>query len=191
MPPFFHPLSFLSKNKTIIKPVADGSTANKLRCISRGVIESKKRVRVYERGNPPMIEQATQIGVLAGNTYPKEIIEHFPILFEDAKMPYLFVKDRKALGEVAGTKRSTATVIVRRSPEDKKAEAKKSKDTDKAARPEAMSEEQRAKYTKEYHALFDELVKVANDEYATQVMPWVKGIHPEQMAGTTVGGGRA
>jgi large subunit ribosomal protein L7Ae len=60
--------------------------------IKRGVNETTKAV---ERGQAKFV-------IIAENVDPPEIVAHLPLLCEDKNVPYLYVPDKKKLGEVAG-----------------------------------------------------------------------------------------
>jgi len=60
--------------------------------VKRGVNETTKSV---ERGQAKFV-------VIAENVDPPEIVAHLPLLCEDKNVPYLYVPDKKKLGEVAG-----------------------------------------------------------------------------------------
>ena len=89
-----------------------------------------------------------------------DVIMHFPVLCEEHNVPYLFVKSRAELGLAACTKRATSVVML-------KAEGKK-----------GGSEEG----GEEYSEAWKELVKSAQKQWTAQVEPWVKGVHPLQVA---------
>jgi H/ACA ribonucleoprotein complex subunit 2 len=95
-----------------------------------------------------------------------DVIMHFPILCEEHGVPYLYIKSRADLGVAASTKRATSVVMLK--PEGKKGGS--STEEDKKVSPE------------EYSEAWKEMVKIAQKQWTVQVEPWVKGVHPEQIA---------
>jgi H/ACA ribonucleoprotein complex subunit 2 len=105
-----------------------------------------------------------------------DVIMHFPILCEEHGVPYLYIRSRADLGVAACTKRATSVVMLK--PEGKKSAAdskkdKKGDDDEKKVSPE------------EYLESWKELVKLAQKQWHVQVEPWVKGVHPLQIAAAT------
>jgi LSU ribosomal protein L7AE len=70
--------------------------------IKKGVNETTKSV---ERGLAKFV-------VLAENVDPPEIVAHLPLICEEKNIPYLYVPDKKKLGEVAGINVSASSVAV-------------------------------------------------------------------------------
>jgi H/ACA ribonucleoprotein complex subunit 2 len=100
-----------------------------------------------------------------------DVIMHFPILCEEHGVPYLYIKSRADLGVAASTKRATSVVMLK--PEGKKPVAGKDDGEDKKVNPE------------EYFEAWKEMAKIAQKQWTVQVEPWVKGIHPRQIAAQT------
>lgn len=117
-----------------------------------------------------------------------DVILHFPILCEEHGVPYLYVRSRADLGVAACTKRATSVVMLK--PEGKKPSSasgsskkeKKSEDADM----EGTGEDKKVS-PEEYLESWKELVKIAQKQWTAQVEPWVKGIHPLQIAAATGG----
>jgi H/ACA ribonucleoprotein complex subunit 2 len=57
---------------------------------------------------------------LAADVSPVDVISHFPILCEKAKVPYSFIRSREALGTSSQTKRPTSVVMLLKPDEDNK-----------------------------------------------------------------------
>ncbi len=136
-----------------------------MKMVHRGVKECYKMIKKTPTGSFNVSGKNTPQGVviLAADVAPMEVIMRFPLLCEEHSIPYLFVKSRTELGIAAATKRSTSIVIL-------KTEAKQS-----AASPEDAEK-------KEYLEGLRSLIALAHTEYATQVQPWLNGIHQDQIA---------
>lgn len=136
-------------------------TGAKLKAINRGVKECEKAIK---RCPPKTASNASAVPaglvVIAGDISPMDVIMHFPVLCEEHGVPYVFVKSRAELGLAACTKRATSVVML-------KAEGKKGSTEDGAD---------------EYSEAWKELVKAAQKQWTAQVEPWVKGVHPLQIA---------
>eukprot|EP00177_Eucheuma_denticulatum_P004566 GFKZ01008309.1.p2 GENE.GFKZ01008309.1~~GFKZ01008309.1.p2 ORF type:complete len:280 (+),score=79.64 GFKZ01008309.1:352-1191(+) len=78
------------------------SEAAKGKAIRRGIREVAWSIR----------RQDTGLCILAADVYPIDVISHFPILCEDANIPYCFVSGRSALGMASLTRRPTSIVMV-------------------------------------------------------------------------------
>jgi len=102
-----------------------------------------------------------------------DVIMHFPILCEEHGIPYLFIRSRADLGVAACTKRATSVVMLK--PEGKKPVEGEKKEKEKDGDDKKVSAE-------EYLEAWKEMVKTAQKQWVTQVEPWVKGIHPLQLA---------
>lgn len=70
--------------------------------IKKGVNETTKSV---ERGLAKFV-------ILAENVDPPEIVAHLPLICEEKNIPYLYVPDKKKLGEVAGINVAASSVAV-------------------------------------------------------------------------------
>jgi H/ACA ribonucleoprotein complex subunit 2 len=97
-----------------------------------------------------------------------DVIMHFPILCEEHGVPYLYIKSRADLGVAASTKRATSVVFLK--PEGKKPASGKDDGEDKKVNPE------------EYLEAWNEMAKIAQKQWRVQVEPWIKGVHPKQVA---------
>jgi len=146
------------------------NTGAKLKSICRGVKECEKAIKKCPlRKAQPSSATAPGLVIIAGDISPMDVIMHFPILCEEHGVPYLYIKSRADLGVAACTKRATSVVMLK--PEGKKPAAGKADEgDDKKVSPE------------EYLEAWKELVKTAQKQWTAQVEPWVKGIHPMQLA---------
>jgi LSU ribosomal protein L7AE len=70
--------------------------------IKKGVNETTKSI---ERGLAKFV-------ILAENVDPPEIVAHIPLICEEKNIPYLYVPDKKKLGEVAGINVAASSVAV-------------------------------------------------------------------------------
>ena len=76
--------------------------ASKAKMVRRGVKEVVKSIRKEDKG----------MVILAGDISPIDVISHIPILCEDSKIPYCYVKSKQELGESSMTKRPTSVIMV-------------------------------------------------------------------------------
>ncbi|KAK1770906.1 H/ACA ribonucleoprotein complex subunit 2 [Phialemonium atrogriseum] len=180
--PFALPLADEKAHKKIFKLIKKGA---KLKAIHRGVKECEKAIKKCPLKKASSAGQSPPgLVVIAGDISPMDVIMHFPILCEEHGVPYVFVRSRADLGVAACTKRATSVVMLR--PEGKKAgpNAKKG-----AAEDEEMAEGEDKKVSaEEYLGAWRDLVKLAEKQWTVQVEPWVKGVHPLQLAGRENGG---
>jgi len=70
--------------------------------IKKGTNEATKAV---ERGVAKLV-------VIAENVDPPEVVAHLPLLCEEKKIPYVYVPDKKRLGEAAGIEVQSAAVAI-------------------------------------------------------------------------------
>lgn len=125
---------------------------------------------------------------MAANIFPAEVIMHFPMLCEEKGVSYMFVSDRRYLGEVAHTKRSTSIVLLAEEPRKPANPAAGDKmNVDGGAGSKAQKPVD-AKQLEEYKTEWRAVIKIANQAWRDQVEPWARGMHPAQMAGHTIGG---
>ena len=68
----------------------------------RGVKDVVKAIKKGSRG----------IIILAADVSPVDVISHIPVLCEDARIPYVFVRSRMELGVAAETKKPTSVVLM-------------------------------------------------------------------------------
>ncbi|KAK4448258.1 L30e-like protein [Podospora aff. communis PSN243] len=166
--PFALPLADEKTHKKIYKLIKKGA---KLKAIHRGVKECEKAIKKCPlRQSQPANSTAPGLVIIAGDISPMDVIMHFPILCEEHGVPYLYIKSRADLGVAASTKRATSVVMLK--PEGKKPTGKDDGE-DKKVSPE------------EYLEAWKEMAKIAQKQWTVQVEPWVKGIHPKQVAAQT------
>ncbi|MEM5831918.1 MAG: 50S ribosomal protein L7Ae [Candidatus Aenigmatarchaeota archaeon] len=82
-----------------LKLVEIARTSGKIR---KGTNEVTKSV---ERGQAKLV-------LIAMNVDPEEIVAHLPLLCEEKKTPYIYVKSKEDLGRVSGIQVSAASVCV-------------------------------------------------------------------------------
>jgi large subunit ribosomal protein L7Ae len=70
--------------------------------IKKGTNETTKAV---DRGVAKLV-------VIAENVDPPEIVAHLPLLCDEKKIPYVYVPDKKKLGEAAGIEVQAASVAI-------------------------------------------------------------------------------
>ncbi|KAK4219706.1 L30e-like protein [Rhypophila decipiens] len=173
--PFAIPLADDKIHKKIYKAIKKGA---KLKAIHRGVKECEKAIK-----KSPLKKASSSstdvpgLVIIAGDISPMDVIMHFPMLCEEHGVPYLYVKSRADLGVAACTKRATSVVMLK--SEGKKPAAGKKAD-------EEMDEDKKVS-PEEYLEAWKELVKTAQKQWTAQVEPWVKGVHPIQIAAATAG----
>jgi ribosomal protein L7Ae-like RNA K-turn-binding protein len=64
------------------------------------VVKSKGKLKAGVNEVTKMIERGTaKLVVMAQDVSPEELLLHIPTLCNDKKIPYTYLKDRKALGE--------------------------------------------------------------------------------------------
>jgi H/ACA ribonucleoprotein complex subunit 2 len=113
-----------------------------------------------------------------------DVIMHFPILCEEHNVPYLYIRSRADLGVAACTKRATSVVMLK--PVGKKGEKKEGGEEEETEEAGADDGKESAE---EYLEAWKDLVKTAQKQWTVQVEPWVKGVHPLQLAARAIGGG--
>jgi len=70
--------------------------------IKKGINETTKAV---ERGLAKFV-------IISENVYPEEIVAFLPLLCEEKNVPYLYVDDKKKLGEAAGINTIASSVAI-------------------------------------------------------------------------------
>lgn len=50
--------------------------------------------------------------ILAADVSPVDVISHIPVMCEDARIPYIYVRSRMELGVAAETKKPTSVVLM-------------------------------------------------------------------------------
>lgn len=70
--------------------------------IKKGTNETTKAI---ERGQAKLV-------VIAEDVQPEEIVAHLPLLCDEKKIPYVYVKSKKALGEACGLQVAAASAAI-------------------------------------------------------------------------------
>lgn len=78
-------------------------TANKKRGIVKGIADVTKAIRKGQKG----------ILVLGADASPYDVVSHFPVMAEEAKIPFVWVPSRQDLGAATQCKRATSAVLVK------------------------------------------------------------------------------
>ncbi|MBU5682217.1 MAG: 50S ribosomal protein L7Ae [Candidatus Aenigmatarchaeota archaeon] len=78
--------------------------------IKKGTNEVTKAI---ERGQAKLV-------IIAMNVDPEEIVMHLPLLCEEKKVPYIYVKNKEDLGRAAGIQVSAASACIMDAGEGKK-----------------------------------------------------------------------
>ncbi|MFH7902878.1 MAG: 50S ribosomal protein L7Ae [Candidatus Aenigmatarchaeota archaeon] len=78
--------------------------------IKKGTNEVTKAI---ERGQAKLV-------IIAMNVDPEEIVMHLPLLCEEKKVPYIYVKNKEDLGRAAGIQVSAASACIIDAGEGKK-----------------------------------------------------------------------
>lgn len=85
---------------SLIKKSVD---ANKKRGIIKGIKDVTKAIRKGQKG----------ILVLGADASPFDVVSHFPVMAEEAKIPYVWVPSRRDLGTSTQCKRATSVVLLK------------------------------------------------------------------------------
>mmetsp|Transcript_7013 Transcript_7013/g.888 ORF Transcript_7013/g.888 Transcript_7013/m.888 type:complete len:127 (+) Transcript_7013:19-399(+) len=70
--------------------------------LKKGANESTK---MLNRGKAEFV-------IIAGDTEPLEIVMHLPLLAEDKSIPYVFIKNKAALGRACGVSRPVISAVI-------------------------------------------------------------------------------
>ncbi len=77
------------------------------------VVKSKGKLKAGVNEVTKMIERGTaKLVVMAQDVSPEELLLHIPTLCNDKKIPYTYLKDRKALGEASGLKVKASCIAI-------------------------------------------------------------------------------
>ncbi|KAI9701341.1 MAG: snoRNA-binding protein [Bogoriella megaspora] len=146
--------------------------AEKAQAVKRGVKEVVKAINKAPKLTAKQaLTRIDRVVILAADIWPIDVISHIPVLCEDFRIPYVFVRSRDELGRAGNTKRPTSVIMVtkdRRKPKTKKeGEGAQSKLTEEAAdkqrAEEAEEKHKDEKWEKTYDALAT-LVKMESDK---------------------------
>ncbi len=75
--------------------------------LRKGTNEATKAI---ERGEARLV-------VIAEDVDPEEIVMHLPMLCEEKRIPFTYIKDKKSLGEAAGLHVPTAAIAITKVPQ--------------------------------------------------------------------------
>lgn len=88
--------------KKVYSLIKKSVTANK-KGIVKGIKDVTKAVRKGQKG----------ILVLGADASPFDVVSHFPVMAEEAKIPYVWVPSRQDLGTATQCKRATSVVLLK------------------------------------------------------------------------------
>ncbi|KEG15432.1 50S ribosomal protein L7Ae [Trypanosoma grayi] len=71
--------------------------------ITKGIKDVTKAIRKGQKG----------ILVLGADASPYDVVSHFPVMAEEAKIPYVWVPSRQDLGTATQCKRATSVVLLK------------------------------------------------------------------------------
>ncbi|KPA82522.1 Nucleolar protein family a member-like protein [Leptomonas pyrrhocoris] len=89
--------------KKVYSLIKKSVTANKKKGIVKGIKDVTKAVRKGQKG----------ILVLGADASPYDVVSHFPVMAEEAKIPYVWVPSRQDLGTATQCKRATSVVLLK------------------------------------------------------------------------------
>lgn len=78
-------------------------SADKRRGIVKGIKDVTKALRKGQKG----------ILILGADASPYDVVSHFPVMAEEAKVPYVWVPSRQDLGTSTQCKRATSVVLIK------------------------------------------------------------------------------
>ncbi|KAG5494130.1 hypothetical protein JKF63_01965 [Porcisia hertigi] len=93
--------------KKVYSLIKKSVTANKKKGIVKGIKDVTKAVRKGQKG----------ILVLGADASPYDVVAHFPVMAEEAKIPYVWVPSRQDLGTATQCKRATSVVLLKANEE--------------------------------------------------------------------------
>lgn len=89
--------------KKVYSLIRKAVTANKKKGIIKGIKDVTKAIRKGQKG----------VLVLGADASPYDVISHFPVMAEEAKIPYVWVPSRHDLGIATQCKRATSVVLLK------------------------------------------------------------------------------
>ncbi|KAK7197086.1 nucleolar protein family a member-like protein [Novymonas esmeraldas] len=89
--------------KKVYSLIKKSVTANKKKGIVKGIKDVTKAIRKGQKG----------ILVLGADASPFDVVSHFPVMAEEAKIPYVWVPSRQDLGTSTQCKRATSVVLLK------------------------------------------------------------------------------
>eukprot|EP00769_Ergobibamus_cyprinoides_P000957 gnl/Ergobibamus_cyprinoides/1966.p2 GENE.gnl/Ergobibamus_cyprinoides/1966~~gnl/Ergobibamus_cyprinoides/1966.p2 ORF type:complete len:124 (+),score=46.93 gnl/Ergobibamus_cyprinoides/1966:130-501(+) len=94
-------------------PVADDKLSLQILDLVQQAAHLKQLRRGANEATKALNKGDAAFVVLAANTEPLEILLHLPLLCEDKNVPYVYVKDRAALGRACGVSRPVIACAVK------------------------------------------------------------------------------
>ncbi|RNF27221.1 50S ribosomal protein [Trypanosoma conorhini] len=92
--------------KKVYSLVKKTVTKNK-KGILKGIKDVTKAIRKGQKG----------VLILGADASPYDVVSHFPVMAEEAKIPYVWVPSRQDLGTATQCKRATSVVLLKPDPE--------------------------------------------------------------------------
>lgn len=89
--------------KKVYSLIRKAVTANKKKGIVKGIKDVTKAIRKGQKG----------ILILGADASPFDVVSHFPVMAEEAKIPYVWVPSRHDLGIATQCKRATSSVLLK------------------------------------------------------------------------------
>ncbi|CAD2214790.1 H/ACA ribonucleoprotein complex subunit 2 [Angomonas deanei] len=89
--------------KKVYSLVKKTVTASKKKGTVKGIKDVTKAIRKGQKG----------ILILGADASPYDVVSHFPVMAEEAKIPYVWVPSRQDLGTSTQCKRATSVVLVK------------------------------------------------------------------------------
>jgi len=102
----------LADEKALKKVLKAVKKASKDKAIKLGSRDVAKAIRKGAKG----------FCVIGGDVDPMDVVSHFPVLLEEANIPYIWVESKDELGANAFGRTMSATAVLVLEPQDKKKE---------------------------------------------------------------------
>jgi len=97
----------------IAKPLASGKLSTQVLALIQDAAKDQKLLRGTKAVAKGIQKQKKKgIVVFAADVSPIDVIAHLPVLCEDAKIPYVFVRSKQELGTAAQIVRCTSVIMV-------------------------------------------------------------------------------
>ncbi len=112
----------VDKENLYVSPIANiiagDKLENKLFRITKKIFKDKGVRRGVKEVCKSIRKGYSGIVLLAADVTPVDVISHIPVLCENNRVPYVFVRSRVELGLAAATKRPTSAVFLVEPTED-------------------------------------------------------------------------
>lgn len=99
-------------NSPIANPQANDSLRGKILKLTRHLNREKALRRGVKDVVKAIKKGAKGIVILAADVSPVDVISHIPVMCEDARIPYIYVRSRMELGVAAETKKPTSVILM-------------------------------------------------------------------------------